>query len=719
MTTFKDNVLDAIIYTYHSENFSPQLAYEKLQKLTGAESYTLQDVEKLYKKIDEKVFSLMKPNEVNLVDLPWHFNKEVVSYLDVASRMSLRKTCHLFRHLVDIEKLRINTLDIGLSLRYIKITINESLKICYTKSKSENCCKIEYNDSSRDVKSSFTKAAFRDLAIILSNPRWEIRDLSVHQNWHDAPNVNNNLPFNTILAFPRFMNSLENKPKVEYLEVSSPSLDTLLYSILRNLDETFIKIIKIDPMDLLPFRKYEIFELPQWKNATSIFTLHLTLIPDKWHHFLDFNISVTCFWYTDGLTLDQFLVWKDKLLQNPQLNQARIRIGSRTGLDLTIINELNESLGIQGAGYNETNPVWAEINYPGSQKKLSICVAKNLIWFKGPEYEEPEVTNEEDEEIEYEEDSSDTIITLSTSTFSVSTPIEKEGGCLVEFSHRFSALKSILKRSKFIEGEMKQLATQDLKTILINPKLEIEALEIEKEDGGREFYPEFKEFVEMLPTLDHKLHIEHFCWHVDFSTDDLVEIFKSMKPGKLRTIHSETHRRTTNWSHWENKIFNLPQWKEAKTLYCECLISWKSCIYLAHFEKVILHKNSHADRRDKITGELIMTMKDKLLENKKLDQIVLHDNYRYHSFKKLQDIFSPFQSHSDPRWAEFNYPNSNKKLMIRVYDDTIWFKGPCFKPDPQIEGMMDGEEESEEEVTDEEEASEEESDFEDPDADDN
>ncbi|EGT55104.1 hypothetical protein CAEBREN_08762 [Caenorhabditis brenneri] len=212
--------------------------------------------------------------------------------------------------------------------------------------------------------------------------------------------------------------------------------------------------------------------------------------------------------------------------------------------------------------------------------------------------------------------------------------IKKEGGCLVEFSlsHRFSATKSIMKRSKFIEGEMKQLATQDLKTILINPKLEIGELEIEKEDG-REFYPEFKEFAEMLPTLDHKLHIEHFNWR-------------------------------------------------------------------------------------------------KLLENKNLNQIIMYDNHGYYPVQKLRDILSPFQSHSDPGWAEFNYPNSNKKLMIRVYPHTIWFKGPCFKPHEERDGMMDfedddeedwsdSEDESEEEVTDEEETSEEESDVEESDADDN
>ncbi|CAL2035336.1 unnamed protein product [Caenorhabditis brenneri] len=296
---------------------------------------------------------------------------------------------------------------------------------------------------------------------------------------------------------------------------------------------------------------------------------------------------------------------------------------------------------------------------------------------------------------------------------------QKKGGCLVELSHPFRATKSV-KRSKFIEGEMKQLATQDLKTILINPKLEIEFFGLYTKMGCG-FYPKFKELVEMLPTLHHKLHIEDFLWQVNFSTDDLVKIFESMKPGTLKIIQSDTHRRST-CSHLKTKIFKLPQWREAKTLDCKCLMKWKNCIHLTHFQKVILNKNSLSDRRDEITGEIIMAMKDKLLENKNLNQIIMHDNHGYNPVKKLRDTLRPFQSHSDPRWAEFNYPNSNKKLWIRVYEDTIWFKGPRFRRDIEIERMVDDEDyswldspdESEEDMNDEEETSEEETDVEDP-----
>ena len=65
------------------------------------------------------------------------------------------------------------------------------------------------------------------------------------------------------------------------------------------------------------------------------------------------------------------------------------------------------------------------------------------------------------------------------------------------------------KREKFIEGEIEQLLIEDLKTILINPKLEIGEFYITDEETYR-CYPNFQQFVEMLQSLGHKLHIELF-----------------------------------------------------------------------------------------------------------------------------------------------------------------------------------------------------------------
>ncbi|EGT55062.1 hypothetical protein CAEBREN_16340 [Caenorhabditis brenneri] len=123
-------------------------------------------------------------------------------------------------------------------------------------------------------------------------------------------------------------------------------------------------------------------------------------------------------------------------------------------------------------------------------------------------------------------------------------------------------------------------------------------------------------------------------------------------------------------------------------------------------------------------------IEDKKFSLRKPHLLDFPDHILENVVKNLDGESIPFQSHSDPGWAEFNYPNSNKKLMIRVYPHTIWFKGPCFKPHEERDGMMDfedddeedwsdSEDESEEEVTDEEETSEEESDAEDSDADDN
>ncbi|EGT38045.1 hypothetical protein CAEBREN_24512 [Caenorhabditis brenneri] len=62
------------------------------------------------------------------------------------------------------------------------------------------------------------------------------------------------------------------------------------------------------------------------------------------------------------------------------------------------------------------------------------------------------------------------------------------------------------------------------------------------------------------------------------------------------------------------------------------------------------------------------------------------DNGDYRNpVKKLQAILQPFQTSSANRWAQFNYPNSDKKLMICVY---IWFKGPCYKLDKEVEKLI-------------------------------
>ncbi|EGT55073.1 hypothetical protein CAEBREN_01547 [Caenorhabditis brenneri] len=78
---------------------------------------------------------------------------------------------------------------------------------------------------------------------------------------------------------------------------------------------------------------------------------------------------------------------------------------------------------------------------------------------------------------------------------------------------------------------------------------------------------------------------------------------------------------------------------------------------------------------------MIMAMKNKLLKNKNFDQLLIHNKRDRNPVKKLRAILRPFKSPTDFRWAEFSYPDSDKKLLVSVYLHIVWFKGPCYEPD--------------------------------------
>lgn len=276
------------------------------------------------------------------------------------------------------------------------------------------------------------------------------------------------------------------------------------------------------------------------------------------------------------------------------------------------------------------------------------------------------------------------------------TYIEKEDGCLVECSGG---------RERCINGEMKQLVLNDLKSIFINPKLEIGKLAIGKTKYNR-FRPTFREFALMLSSLEHKLHVEHFRWEVYFKTKYLVKIFDAMKPTTLRSLTSNIVEYEIMSTRLNEQIFNLPQWKGVKKLDCTCIIFPEDFIHLAHIDKVVLTKVNYTEQEE-VTGEIIAAMKNQLLENEHFNQLIIRDCPGSIPIENLETILRPFQSPTDPCWAQFDHSNSDKKLLLRVYMQHYWFKGPCYehdKDDLRMIGLLafdDSEDESEDDSGDE------------------
>ncbi|CAL2052023.1 unnamed protein product [Caenorhabditis brenneri] len=259
---------------------------------------------------------------------------------------------------------------------------------------------------------------------------------------------------------------------------------------------------------------------------------------------------------------------------------------------------------------------------------------------------------------------------------------------------------------------MRQLLLNDLKSILINPKLEIGKLAITK-DVFLGFRSYFDEFVQLLSSLEHKVHVEYFKWELYYETNQLMETLNAMKTPTLSRLKwtNTTTERLYPFLELKKELFNLPQWKGVKKLNCYCRMDPKNYIYLAQFDKVVLTKDPFTNQGEvKLTGEIIMAMKNKLLENENFDQIIINEKHAWNPVRKLKPILRPFQSPTDPRWAQFDYPNSDKKLLLRVYYGHIWLKGPCYKQDEHEEKDILSEEESEEENEGEEVSDEEEED---------
>ncbi|EGT55091.1 hypothetical protein CAEBREN_22106 [Caenorhabditis brenneri] len=278
---------------------------------------------------------------------------------------------------------------------------------------------------------------------------------------------------------------------------------------------------------------------------------------------------------------------------------------------------------------------------------------------------------------------------------------EQEEGCLVtknrQGEFRFDG------RERFVNGDVKQLVLADLKSIFLNPKLEIEGLAITKTKTYR-FNPYFTEFIQMLSSLEHKVHVERFSWSVYYNTDELVEILSAMKPSTLKSFESNSLYMVhdpylPNLCLELNKcLFNLPQWKGAKELNCTCKMNPRYYVYLAQFDQAYLTRNMHTYGQ-KMTVKTIMALKKKLLENENFVEMKIFEKPSTIPVKGLKRTVRPFQSPINPRWAQFDYPNSVKKLLLRVYSDHIWFKGPCYESDEdESEEDSEDEEFSEEEV---------------------
>ncbi|EGT55028.1 hypothetical protein CAEBREN_19521 [Caenorhabditis brenneri] len=367
MPAFKKDLLDGIVYASHFDGLPATMAHLKLRVMTGQDTYTLEDVEKLYGKIERGEFSLME--EIDWVNkFPPHLSKNVVEMLDVPARASLRKTCHFYRNLVDTGSVSIEQLVIIVEHTGIEISSEDKFYLKYEQEPENQYTVSQYHARRRRFDGNFITAAVTDLKTIIGNSKLMIRELGVNKRGSCDETQN---------AVQEVFKSLKHKLKVGFLELDSVSS---IQKVLPYVDENTIQTIVTtgEPSEIyLPGK--EIFDLPQWKNAKTLKALDCEFNPKDFvelSHFENVKMSMK----DRTVTVEQVMALKDKLLENPKLQAIHI---------YHIWNDWSEGVfeALDTALLQfKFSPVsrYAHFDYPGTGKKLGLRITKSYIRFRGP-----------------------------------------------------------------------------------------------------------------------------------------------------------------------------------------------------------------------------------------------------------------------------------------------------------------------------------------------
>ncbi|CAL2035341.1 unnamed protein product [Caenorhabditis brenneri] len=367
MPAFKKDLLDGIVYASHFDGLPATMAHLKLRVMTGQDTYTLEDVEKLYEKIERGEFSLME--EIDWVNkFPPHLSKNVVEMLDVPARASLRKTCHFYRNLVDTGNVSIDTLAIIVESTGIEISSADKFYLKYDQEPGNQYTVSQYHARRRRLDGNFITAAVTDLKTIIGNSKLVIRELEVCKFGQcDEPHN----------AVCEVFKSLKHKLKVKCL-LLDPVI--ALQKVLPYVDENTIQtIVTAGERAGIYLPGKEIFELPQWKKAKTLKAMNFEFNPNDFVELAHFE-NVTMSVKDRTVTVEQVMALKDKLLENPKLQNIHINHiwddwseGVFEALDTALLPF-------------KFSPVsrYAHFDYPGTGKKLGLRITKNYIRFRGP-----------------------------------------------------------------------------------------------------------------------------------------------------------------------------------------------------------------------------------------------------------------------------------------------------------------------------------------------
>ncbi|EFP10400.1 hypothetical protein CRE_22966 [Caenorhabditis remanei] len=395
---FNQEAINGILFTLHFQKELPIVAHQKLMQMTGKEVMDVKQVTEFFEKIDNEEFGLKKMEEITLAQV-LNVPDFGARYLDIDTRLRLRKTCTTIREIINQKPLHIDCLHYECEGENIEISTNEGFKVTYKI--NEEGLKVTSRDRVKSINAESEEKKIKliqqDLMSILCSEKLRINTLRIESDQMSlGPRIG-------MKALRNTLNQIPNKLKINNLEYFVlESRDVVLKAALKKIDPEHLRFLQ---------RKNESFywasilniytaaSIKEWKRLKSLkISCPKLLIPDiinSYTHFEYAHLEICRFYGRSDIMLSKYIiVLIDKLLQNPNLKQLKICAENEMGaVEFQDINGILQQ-------YNNNAPYscWISIPYPDSDKKLEMLVEKNMIWFKGPCYVKGELEEERSDE---------------------------------------------------------------------------------------------------------------------------------------------------------------------------------------------------------------------------------------------------------------------------------------------------------------------------------
>ncbi|KAF1763152.1 hypothetical protein GCK72_011418 [Caenorhabditis remanei] len=385
---YNQEVINGILFTFHFQKELPFFAHQKLIEITGVEVMSQEQVTEFFKMIDNGEFRLQK--EVENVTLAQVLNVPnfVEKYLDIETRLRLRKTCTTIRETLNEKPLFIDCLKYKCNINCIEISTNEGFKVSYEITEGglnvKNGEKVNLINATNEEKVEIIQ---RDLMSIFGSEKLRIDTFEI-ENYKKHVEAQ----FGSI-ALRNTLNEVPNKLKIRNLKYGVEEVNEVLIETLKTIDPESLKFLRLFVLQFAYFWTpvVDLYNLQQWKCLKSLKVFYRVLVISDiirfYTHVDNAHLEIDGFYsYSNYTPLHtSIMMIKDKLLQNPNLKQFKMEAC------FGMMNRAFENVKASLQQYNTNNaphPCWISIPYPNSDKKLEILVDKMIIWFKGPCYVE-------------------------------------------------------------------------------------------------------------------------------------------------------------------------------------------------------------------------------------------------------------------------------------------------------------------------------------------